>query len=312
MSWLPGMLLVALPLLGQERPDVRVVGFEDVVLESPPATAYGGPGGGVYYNGSDLAGGFISEGMAFVTEFTDFGGGFTSWSGWAYSTVGDRETAGFGNQYAAYPGGAREGAVHAVTFVPSSLMLPAGRRAPVSLSVANTTYAALSMRDGDDFAKPFGDDPATPDVVESDFPDYFKLTLTGLDPYGTPVGTAEVYLADYRGEGVGDGIAGDWIDVDLSGWGSDVTEITFSLESTDVGAFGMNTPAYLAVDRLVLGRSPLWAGYDLFGSGWVDTGSFLGLVYPVGNFVYLQLFGKYVYLPEAMAGEAEGSWVYFP
>ena len=95
-----------LPVLMQgERPLTLQVGFEDVPLEGEGILAYGGPGGGSYYNGADGAGGFLSEGAWFVNTFTDWAGGFTSWGGWAYSTTGDRETAGFINEFSAYTGG---------------------------------------------------------------------------------------------------------------------------------------------------------------------------------------------------------------
>ena len=102
------------------------------------------------------------------------------------------------------------------------------------------------------------------------------------------------------------------MDLDLSPLGTGVAEIRFDLESTDVGEFGMNTPSFVAIDNLALGATPLWAGYDLLESGWVDTGSFLGWVYPVGDYVYILAIGKYVYLPEPVGGIGDGAWIYIP
>ena len=271
-------------------------GFEEQALEGPGIVAYAGAGGGVYYNGSDGSGGFTSGGVFFENAYNaDYG----SWSGWAYSTTTDTETAGRGNQYSSYAGSAREGFVYAVTYAPSSVRLPTGWRAPIAVSVSNTTYAGLSMRDGDDFAKQFG--PG----------DFFKLTLTGLDDDGQELGKVEAWLADFR-EGTDPGyILESWLDIDLSSLGTGVAEIAFTLESTDNGAWGMNTPAYIAVDNLALASTPTWAGYDPRPDGWIDTGSFLGLIYPVGDWVYVLNLQKYLYLPESLMS-ANGSWSYIP
>ena len=72
-----------------------------------------------------------------------------------------------------------------------TLILGADGRRFESLMVTNTTYAALSMRDGDSFAKKFGG-PSGND------PDYFRLTITGKDSGGSTIGSVEFYLADYR------------------------------------------------------------------------------------------------------------------
>ena len=75
-----------------------VVDFEDLPLA-----------GESYYNGSDGAGGFTSNGTFFNNTFTDFGGGFSAWSGWSYSNLTDNTTPGFGNQHSAITGGGAEG-----------------------------------------------------------------------------------------------------------------------------------------------------------------------------------------------------------
>ena len=59
--------------------------------------------------------------------------------------------------------------------------LPAGMD-PASVRLTNTTFAALSMRDGDAFAKQFGG-------VSGDDPDWFLLTIDGLDAGGASVGS---------------------------------------------------------------------------------------------------------------------------
>jgi len=289
------------------------VDFEDVVLEGGGITTYTGPGGGIYYNGSDSSGGYTSGGITFPNAYnTDW----MSWSGWAYSTTVDRETAGFANQYSAYPGAAASGAVHAVIYAPVTLRLPEGMRAPQSIKVTNTTYGALSMRDGDLFAKKFGDDPATEDVVETDYPDTFTLTITGLSRLGSVIGSVEVYLADYRGSDEEDFILDTWQTVDLSpltgetGWNPGIAKpvavLSFALESTDVGAFGMNTPAYIAIDDLVLDVETLY-------TGWENTGDWLGWVHLDGNWLYLLSLEKWAFIePGSNLESNSGAWLYLP
>lgn len=52
-----------------------------------------------------------------------------------------------------------------------------------------------------------------------------------------------------------------------------------------------------------------WAGYAIGEDGWVDTGSFLGFVYPLGDYIYVADTAGWMYLPESMVS-AEGSWAY--
>jgi hypothetical protein len=312
LLWLP------LSLVGQDTGQL-VAGFEDLPLSVPPMEAYAGPGGGAYYNGSDGAGGFSTGGVRFGN---DYNADWMSWAGWAYSTTSDVETAGFGNQYSAFPGGAADGNVYGVTFAPSVIELPTGYRAPVSLKVANTTYAALSMRDGDMFAKKFGDDPATPDVVETDFPDWYKLIITATGLSIERLESMEIYLADFRGPDEADFIADQWIEVDLTllydgfaSSGDHVATLEFSLESSDIGDFGMNTPAYIAIDELVLGETPTWGGFDLAtgpDAPWINTGDWLGWVAVDGDWGFVRNLERWIYLPAGQSTASTGYWIFIP
>ncbi|MFO0899083.1 MAG: DUF4465 domain-containing protein [Pirellulales bacterium] len=220
------------------------IGFEDLPLAADS-----------YNNGADGAGGFKSGGGSFNNSFTDFGGGFTSWSGWSYSNRGDTATPGYDNQYSAFAGGGVGGAGNfGVSFAStedlsvSQIELPAGAR-PLSVRITNTTYAALSMLQGDAFAKKFGG-PSGAD------PDTFKLTITGRQADNDLVGNVDFYLADFRAlEASGDYVVRDWRLVDLAALDG-AAKLSFTLASTDVGQFGMNTPAYFALDDLLLSTRP--------------------------------------------------------
>jgi hypothetical protein len=233
-----------------------VVDFEDLAL-SP----------GTFNNGSNGAGGFVSQQTKFNNNYNST---FGSWNAWAYSNVTDVSTAGFTNQYSAYKlpagGGANGTTNFAVAFCDSfdplgtpTIELPSGFVLD-SLHVTNDTYAALSMRNGDSFAKKFGG-PTGND------PDWFLLTINGLNG-STPVGTVNFYLADYRFADNGqDYVVSDWTEIDLSSL-SAANKLTFSVSSTDVDpVFGMNTPAYFAIDNLVLQPVPEPAGWVLAALG---------------------------------------------
>ncbi len=214
------------------------IGFEDLNLPTES-----------FDDGAAGSGGFTSGGAFFHNTFETFDGGFTAWSGWAISSMTDTATPGFGNQFSAFTGqGAGGSDTYAVGFNAgpeldvSWIELPTGTT-PRSISVTNTTYAALSMRDGDAFAKQFGGADGTD-------PDFFSLTIHGLREDDSPVGALEVSLADYRfTDDSMDFILDEWISVDLSSLDG-AAKLSFTIDSSDVGPFGINTPAYFAIDNL--------------------------------------------------------------
>jgi hypothetical protein len=222
--------------------------------DAPPAARLEDLGGTLadqsYWNGADGSGGFETDGVAFNN---DYHAAWGSWSGWAYSNTTDTATAGYENQYSAYPGGGALGsATYAVAYAAEGGLVPTveltARTSDLafqSIAVTNTTYAALSMLHGDGFSKQFGG-------ADGSDPDWFMLTIDGLDADGNSVGTVDFYLADYRSpERSGDYIVDTWSVVDLSDLVG-ATKLAFSLSSSDMGAWGMNTPAYFAVDNVVL------------------------------------------------------------
>lgn len=239
-----------------------VVTFESVLLVP-----------GSYRNGSDGSGNFTLDGATFKNNFTDWGGGFYSWYGFATSNITDNTTPGYGNQYSAFAGeGAggstnysigyfstydvvNFGAATNVTF--SALTNMAGKGA----SFTNTTYAALAIRDGLN-AKKFGG-PSGNDA------DWFKLTIEGFAA-GIPQGTVDFYLADFRfADNSKDYIVDDWRYVDFSSLGI-VDELRFSMSSTDNDPiFGINTPSYFAMDNFLAVPEPSALLCSLAGLGLV-------------------------------------------
>lgn len=236
------------PTTGEGGGAVRV-DFEDLAL--PPES---------FYNGSDRGGGFVSHGAHFRNVYDTQG---NSWLGWSLSSRTDTQTPGFMNQYSSYAGGGFGGVgnfgvgfTHGVTLpgmnidpADTRITLPAGLE-PVSMQVTNTTYAVLSMLHGDAFAKRFGG-------ATGDDPDYFRLRVLGYDAGGELAGSVEHYLADYRfADSAADYVVSDWQEVDLASLrGLGVRSLSFDLESSDTGYFGVNTPAYFALDDLLLAPS---------------------------------------------------------
>jgi hypothetical protein len=69
-------------------------------------------------------------------------------------------------------------------------------------------------------------------------------------------GTVEFYLADFRFSNNSlDYIVDQWTEVDLNRLGS-AASIRLTFSGSDVGAFGLNTPAYVALDQLRLTAVP--------------------------------------------------------
>ncbi|MFH1719547.1 MAG: DUF4465 domain-containing protein, partial [Planctomycetota bacterium] len=132
------------------------------------------------------------------------------------------------------------------------------------LYVTNGNYAYYSMLNGDAFSKKFGGN-------SGDDPDWFMLTITGKDVDGVVSGTADFYLADYRAaESADDYIVDTWRYVDLTSLGK-VKNLEFTLSSSDVGDWGMNTPASFALDTIT---APYTGVYTEAGvNGYIDPGN---------------------------------------
>lgn len=219
----------------------QVATFEEIDLQS-----------GSYYNGSDGAGGFLSGGIWFPNSYNpDWG----SWSGFTVSNMKDTTTAGYENQYSAITAGGTDSSEnYAVVYVPGDLKMELNDPAEVDgFYVTNAVYTYLSMRDGDDFTKKFGG----PDGTD---PDYLLLRISGIDAEGNPTDTIDFYLADYRSDdSANDYIVNDWQWLDLKSLGV-VSEVNFSMESTDMGDWGMNTPAYFCIDNFTVSDPATFAG----------------------------------------------------
>ncbi len=212
-----------------------IIDFEELSLASES-----------YWNGADLSGGFSSGGAWFANDYNETYG---SWKGFAYSNITDTAASDWGAQYNAITGSGEGGSAnYAVGYVgwggPPTMMLEMPS-VIAGLSVTNNNYAYYSMMYGDMFAKQFGG-------ASGDDADWFLLTITGKNELEEVTGTVDFYLADYRFADNGlDYIVDGWEYVDLGPLG-EVSSVEFSLSSSDVGEYGMNTPVYFVIDSIVV------------------------------------------------------------
>ncbi|MBL8532805.1 MAG: DUF4465 domain-containing protein [Betaproteobacteria bacterium] len=215
----------------------ETIGFEDFALDAT----------GVYMPGATTS--FTSGSATFNHEFENWGGG-CCWSGWTVSNHTDSTTAGPANQYSAWPGSGEGGsAQYGIAYVGAPSIDFASPVVVQGASLAVTTYTALSMLQGDGFAKKFGGPSGTD-------PDFLTVAVQGRDVAGHITGTVVLALADYRFDDSGsDFILEGWQRIDLTSLGM-VSSLSFSMDSSDKGDFGINTPTYFALDDLTVTAVP--------------------------------------------------------
>lgn len=166
------------------------------------------------------------------------------WGGFAVSKCFETDAAKgvFENQYSAFNTKAADGAWFLLYYYDSysepcdlifkkSVMLNS-----VKLNLTTYTYASITDEDINTFARKFEEG------------DYLKVVFTPLDSSEAPVGEGvECYVVDYR-----DGkrfVADDWQTFPL-GFVAD-GNVRVTIETSDVGEYGANTPLYIAMDDLV-------------------------------------------------------------
>lgn len=220
---------------GPERDNYRITGTQDG-----------------QFGGTETLQLWTSNEVEFFNGFTP-DDNFPAWRGASWSNIVDTTTAGFGNQYAAFAGGGSDGfggavagETYGIVFSGAAYFNLPDQTSVETIDVTNGTYGALSMRDGDGFAKRFGG----PSGDEADF---FSVTFSGFsetDLQGSQTGTVEFLLADFRDpDNANDYILDAWQQVDLSALGA-AKSVGFTFSSSDVGQFGINTPQYVAIDNL--------------------------------------------------------------
>jgi hypothetical protein len=180
---------------------------------------------------------------------TYFGSAVHYWDSWAYSNRSDISSTGVNGQYTAMgsgitgQNGAEDSANYGVAYfgyysTPTMTFDEPGLVDGAYFT--NNAYAYDSVLNGNSFAKKFGGATGNDE-------DWFRLTIEGMYE-SSSTGAVEFYLADYRfSDNELDYIVDDWTWVDLSSLGT-VDSLQFSLVSSDIGPYGINTPTYFAMD----------------------------------------------------------------
>jgi hypothetical protein len=230
----------------------QTIGFENVNL-SPES----------FNNGSSGSGGFIENGVVFSNEYFSSGDYAT---GFSVSNKTDKTTVGYGNQYSAYTGSGYNSSNYGV-FTPDGNISFAGQGVDLqSFKITNTTYAALSMRDGDpagqySFAKQFGsinNAKGNPDGTNG--ADYFRVWTIAHREDGSKIDSTVFYLADFRSlDNSKDYILDTWEHVDFTFLKETVYKLSFKFESSDNSVYSgvsyPNTPSYFVIDNLIINKS---------------------------------------------------------
>ena len=173
---------------------------------------------------------------------------FDFWSGFAISADTNTTTPGFLNQYSVIAGkGASGSTTYGVGYIYDPIIVrlqPNAIGKPmIGMYVNNSTYTYLSVRDGDAFAKKFGGETGKD-------PDFLLLTIKKYSGGAIDDDSINIYLADYRfPQSKKDYIISEWTYVDLTTLG-EVDSLVMRMTSSDVGIFGMNTPAYVCIDEV--------------------------------------------------------------
>ena len=168
---------------------------------------------------------------------------YAYWGGFAQSKVKDADPANglFANQYAVYNEAAASGESFLLFYYdaynePCDIVFKSDvELSEVKLNLTTYTYASITNEDINTFARAFADG------------DYIKVIFTGMK--GNEVtGAVECYVVDYR-DGKRD-MATAWNSYSLANLGRGYNRVRVTIETTDVGEWGANTPLYIAMDDL--------------------------------------------------------------
>jgi hypothetical protein len=251
------------------RADV-VVDFGDLTV--PAAGYFNGDPGGMPTNESwNVSTPWVSGSVAFsntagrdVGAYGEWSYNYTYWSGFAYSNVVNTTDGTFLNQYASKPGGGFGRAVttYAVAYGDgATVVLPVPTKV-AGFRIANTTYAygIMAFPDPNNLSTPLASGTG-----------WFATTATGK--LGTmTTGSATFYLADLRGASP-PGILATWAWFDLSSLRT-VDRIEFTFDGSDKHPiFGLNTPAYFAMDNLTVAAVPEPSSIALLACGGAVVGA---------------------------------------
>ncbi len=254
-----------------------------------------------FNNGADQSGDFTFATLDF-SNYYDTTYQFNT--GFAVSNMTDITTPGYSNQYSSITGSGFNSPNY-VTYYPDGIIdfNPVVGHQAMSARITNTTFAYLSMLNGDFVGKKFGDSLNANGVNDgTNGEDFFILKIYGRTYNGDTLGVVEVVLADFRfADSTEDFIVDTWLDVDLQpanpfGY---LDYLSFSFESSDVGQWGINTPTYFAMDdfhyQTFLSLEELSADYKVYPLPFSDV---ITIENGLGNLSVTDGAGRLVFMDE--------------
>ena len=197
-----------------------------------------------YENGANLEGSFVSGSFEFANFYSPDYGGF--WGLFAYANRTSTAFNGLDDQYNNVVGGGVNNSENYLVayasnwYGPCRISLKNNDEAAVipGCYITNSAYVEWAILNGDGITdngqdKGFGDG------------DYLKLTITADNG-----NTIDYYLADYRSADADEHYyVNTWEWLDLTPLGA-VKTLSFSMDGSKKGAWGLNTPTYFCLDDL--------------------------------------------------------------
>lgn len=198
------------------------------------------PADSFYYNSSGTD--WQTTNASFQYDWTTSFGGFWS-GGFAYTNKQNPDSGNYRHLYNCAAGkGYNLSNYYATGQTGGIIKLKAPYNGVNGFYVTNTTYAYMSMKNGDAFAKKFGG-------VTGNDKDSLVLSVVGYSGGVLKNDTVEFFLADFRSSNNSlDYILKSWQWVDCSKLGA-VDSIAFFMTSSDNGTWGMNTPGFFSIDN---------------------------------------------------------------
>ena len=191
-----------------------------------------------FFNGDNYDDTFYSGSYSFHVGNAIWPGTTTSfWYDYALSNQTSNAFSGLDDQYHSAPGGAYEGNNFVIAFPQGGSIGVTHDAAGDVISgfyIANTAYALNALKGGDSYAR---------EMKEGD---WFKVTAKDVDNDNN---TLDFYLSDFRSANAADRYnveSWEWFDLTPLG---NVKGVTFAFSGTDIGQYGLNTPAYFAMDN---------------------------------------------------------------
>lgn len=189
--------------------------------------------------------------------FHGYGGSYgemTYWNGFAFANKTASTFTSLDDQYNTSMGSGHNSANYAIAYPYGIYNIEVTNNAEgdsiQGMYISNNAYALNSILHGDGYSEAFKQGS------------WFMVTATGKAADGTSK-TVDFYLADYRSNNTLDHYALDtWQWMDLRSLGK-VKEISFTMSGSDTGQWGLNTPAYFAMDDFNGTREEITALSDI-------------------------------------------------